>query len=69
MIRTPPQHNVKDPPGQIVAPTSALVSFEKPLQQLIQEYQQETLYKQGFDDGWKACERRFNRKENSEEAR
>ena len=30
MIRTPPQHNIVNPPGQ--------VHFEKPLQRLIEDY-------------------------------
>ena len=49
MIRTPPQHNTKNPPGQ--------VNFEKPLSKSIEEFRQEEVksaYQQGWDAGYKA---------------
>jgi hypothetical protein len=53
MINTPPQHNVKNPPGQIVNPITP--NFEQPLASLIKEYASETHQKalqDAFDTGW-----------------
>lgn len=49
MIRTPPQHNTKNPPGQI--------NFEQPLAKSIEEFRREEVksaYQRGWDAGYKA---------------
>ena len=62
MIRTPPQHNTKHPPGQIVNPVgvASVQHQDKPLTKAIDEYKQTEEYKKGFTDGWnKALNAKF----------
>ena len=57
MIRTPPQYNLKNPPGQVVNP---LPQFERPLVEAIADYnhksavvtRQEAL-RASFEEGWR----------------
>lgn len=64
MIRTPPQHNTENPPGQVK------YNFERPLGHLINEYTSETHQKAlqeafetgkvvGYHDGYLAARRRY----------
>jgi hypothetical protein len=80
-IRTPPQHNTTNPPGQVA------YNFEKPLQGLVEDYTAETAQnalqaafdrglRQGYLEGWEAARRRFLKPDilgpvdpNSEESR
>ena len=54
MIRTPPQHNTKNLPGQIV-----YTNWEKPLSKHIEEsvedQKNQEIYTQGYKDGWDAA--------------
>ena len=53
MIRTPPQHNVLHPPGQVKW-------SDPPLAKAIDEYKKTEEYRKGFSDGWnKAMESKF----------
>ncbi len=56
MIRTPPQHNTKHPPGQVVAATAAPINQEKTLAKEIEAYieiQHSSEYQKGFHAGYK----------------